>query len=81
MKRIPIDEDLRRKLLDLDNDLELCDEKGNVLARVVRSTPWTNREDWVPSAPEISPEEIQRRLNANERTYTTEQVIEKLRRL
>lgn len=81
MKRISIDEELRRKLLNLDNDLELCDEEGKVLARVVRSTPGTDLDSWVPLTPEISPEEIQRRLNSNEPRYTTEQVIAKLRSL
>lgn len=81
MKRISIDDELRQKLLNFTEDVELCDEYGNVLARVVSSAPWADPGPWVPLTPEISPEEIQRRLNLNEPTYTTEQVIEKLRTL
>ena len=35
MTRVILDADLRSKLLNLDQPLELCDESGRVLARVL----------------------------------------------
>ena len=79
MKRITVDDDLKEKLLGFDEDIELCDQEGYVLARVKPSTPWNDPDNWVLLTPEITPEEIQRRLTTDEPTFTTQEVIEKLR--
>jgi len=81
MVRITIDEELRKRFLDFSDDIELCDESGRVVARFQRSTPWSDPDQWEPITPEISPEEIQQRLNSYERIYTTAEVLEKLSKL
>jgi hypothetical protein len=81
MVRITIDDELRRKFLDFTDDIELSDESGRVLARFQRSTPWSDPDQWEPITPEISPEEIQQRLNLYERSYTTIEVLDKLGKL
>ena len=81
MKRIIVDDELRKTLLDFSEDIELVDEAGRILARVQRSTPWLDPDEWEPLTPEISAEEIQRRLESGEPTYSTEEVLAKLRQL
>jgi hypothetical protein len=75
MTRVTIDADLRKKLLNCATPLELCDERGTVLARLMPSTPLTDPEDWIELTPPVSDEELQRRLNSDEPTYSTEEVI------
>jgi hypothetical protein len=72
MTRIVLDADLRRKLLDLSRPLELCDESGVVLARVLPNPDPTLFEGLEPS---ISDEELQRRRSDKGRTYSTAEVL------
>ncbi len=81
MVRITADEELRKKLLDFTEDIELCDEQGRILALVHRLSPPSDPSLWVPMTPEISQEEIERRLESHEKTYTTDEVIEYLEKL
>jgi hypothetical protein len=45
MTRVTVDADLRKKLLNCATPLELCDERGTVLARLTPSTPWNDPEN------------------------------------
>jgi hypothetical protein len=83
MARIVADDELRKKLWYFTTPLEFCDETGRVVARLVPSTPWNDPENWadmVELTPPVSDEEIQRRLNSDEPTYTTQEVIEMLKK-
>jgi hypothetical protein len=81
MIRIPVDDELRRRFKNFEHDIELYDEQGNVLARFLRSTPWSDPDQWEPLTAEITQEEIERRLAEGGPTYTTAQVIEHLMNL
>ena len=72
MTRIVIDAELRKKLLDLKEPLELTDEEGKLLGQF---TPAFDPSEWEPLEPQISEEELQRRENSNERRYTTAEVL------
>ena len=78
MTRIVMDDVLRQKLNGLNEILELCDDSGQILARVV-PTSRVRLEDLIPP---ISEEELRRRLNTPpSRTYTTEEVLRHLESL
>jgi hypothetical protein len=81
MKKITVDSETRRKLLFLTTPLEICDDDGQVLARLIPSTPWNDPDNWVELTPEISDEEIERRLKEGGPTYTTQELIERLKAL
>ena len=81
MVRITVDDELRRRFQDFKEEVEICDEDGRVLARIQPSTPWTDPDEWEPLTPEISQEEIERRLAAGGPSYTTAEVIERLNTL
>jgi hypothetical protein len=72
MTRIVIDADLRSKLLDLRQPLELCDLQGQVVAHLYPSADLSDYEPWEPPMDEA---ELLRREQANERRYTTAQVL------
>jgi hypothetical protein len=82
MKRITADAELRRKLMYFTTPLEFCDETGRVIARLTPSTPWNDPDNWsdmVEITPPVSDEEMQRRLNSNEPTYTTQELIARIK--
>ena len=71
MTRIICDAALREKLHGLAEPLELCDEAGHVLARVV---PFPDLEPDVVTLPRISKADLRRRRMQVEKTYTTAEV-------
>jgi hypothetical protein len=78
MTRITLDADLRSKLLNLTQPLELCDESGRVLARVL---PAIDPSLYEGLEPQITGEELQRRKQNKGKTYTTAEVLAYLERL
>jgi hypothetical protein len=81
MVRVTVNDELRRMFHDFKDAVEICDEDGRVLARFQPSAPWTDPDQWEFLTPEISDEEIERRMAANGPRHTTAQVIEKLSKL
>jgi hypothetical protein len=77
MTRIIVDETLRSKLHNLAQPLVLCDNSGRILARLIPELDPSlyNLE------PQISHEEFLRRLHANEKSYTTAEVLAHLEKL
>jgi hypothetical protein len=80
MTRITIDDDLRKKLLDFREDVDLCDDDGRVVARVQRSTPWNDPANWEQLTPDISDEEWERIRNSAEPGITTQELLDHLKR-
>ena len=62
----------------LGQPAEICDPTGRVLGCFV---PMGDMTDWEQLTPDVSEEELVRRLNANEKTYTTAEVIKHLESL
>ena len=76
MSRVTIDDPLAKKLCELTGMTELCDGSGRVLGRFV---PMPNMSDWEAVSPDVSEVELDRREKSTE-WYTTEQVLDHLRR-
>jgi hypothetical protein len=82
--RITLDAELRRKLFDLSQPLELCDENGIVLGRFVPAylmEPQSDADELRRQQPQLSEEELERRRNSTGPTYTTAEVLAHLRSL
>jgi hypothetical protein len=77
MTRIVVDEALRTRFHNFAEPFELCDDSGRVLARVI---PQLDPAEY-NLEPQISQEEIRRRRQSNERTYSTAEVLARLERL
>lgn len=77
MTRIIVDDELRGKLLNLSQTLELCDESGRVLALLYPSVDLSQYE---PLEPQVSEQELDRREQSEE-WYTTEEVLAYLKSL
>ena len=77
MTKVVLDSALKSKLHNLTEPLELCDESGRTLAHV---TPLPDLSQYEPWEPPMSEEELERREQSG-KWYTTEQVLEHLKRL
>jgi hypothetical protein len=78
MTRVLLDATLRSKLHNLSHPLELCDDSGRVVGRVF---PTLDLSQYEPLEPQVSEEELDRREQANERRYTTVEVLAHLEKL
>lgn len=76
MTRITVDDELKRKLHNLETELEICDEQGKVLARV---KPVFNLADYDVQLP--SKEELDRLSKSSEKRYTTQEMLDYLETL
>jgi hypothetical protein len=77
MTRITVDRDLGSKLHELTQPAELCDDRGRPLGRFI---PHLDPSEY-DLEPQISKEELQRRKQSKERTYTTAEVLAHLEKL
>ncbi|MFQ5731402.1 MAG: hypothetical protein ACE5KM_05540 [Planctomycetaceae bacterium] len=75
MTRITLDPDLRSRLNDLKEPVELCDEAGRVVGRVF---PIIDVGDYELAEPGVNVEELRRREQADARRYSTDEVLEHL---
>lgn len=78
MTRVTLDADLRNKLLNLSRPLELCDETGRVLARLL---PEFDPSQYEGLEPQITEEELRHRREHKGKTYTTAEVLAHLESL
>ena len=81
MTRVTVDADLRKKLLNFTKPLELCDESGVVLAKLVPCTSEIDPNDWIDLTPEVTDEEILREIESGEETYSTEELIAEIKKM
>jgi hypothetical protein len=77
MTRLIVDATLPEKLRDLIYPVELCDANGRILGRYF---PQLDPAEF-DLEPKISQEELRRRAQSDEKTYTTAEVLEYLRKL
>jgi hypothetical protein len=78
MTRVVLDAALRQKLHNLTQPLELCDESGQPLAHLI---PLVDLSQYEPLQPQVSDEELLRRSQSGEKTYTTAEVLAHLEKL
>ena len=78
MTRIILDSALLEKLHNLKQPLELCNEAGQVLGRVFPAPDLSEYEPWEPT---FSEEELLHQEQANEKRYTTAEVLAYLEKL
>jgi len=78
MTQIILDASACSKLTEVIQPVELCDPSGRVLGRFV---PLIDSSKWEPVTPGASEEELNRREQANEKRYTTAEVLAYLEKL
>jgi hypothetical protein len=79
MTRIVVDSVTKARLENITEVVELCDEAGHLIGEFIPKR--LDLSEWEPVTPGISDEELHRRLNSNEKRYTTAEVIKHLETL
>ena len=72
MTEVILDANMRRKLFDLRQPLEICDESGQVLANLIPIAGLASLEPWVP---DFDANDLDQQEKANEKRYTTTEVL------
>ena len=72
MIRVILDPELMKRLHELAEPLELCDESGRVLAHVAPVPDWSQLE---PLTADVSEEELDRRSQSAEKRYSTAEML------
>jgi hypothetical protein len=78
MTQVVLDASAVNQLNNLTHPVELCDSSGRVLGEFV---PRIDMSEWEPVSPAASEEELDRREQANEKRYTTAEVLAYLEKL
>jgi hypothetical protein len=81
MRRKQVTESIRQFFNDFEEDMELFDEHGRVIAMVKRPTPSDDLENWILVSPPVSDEELQRLRDSDEPGVTTKELLAHLRGL
>lgn len=77
MSKIVVDATLQAKLRAITQPAELCDEEGNIIGQFLPVCD----ESQLNLQPQISDEELRRRRQSKENTYTTAEVLAYLEKL
>ena len=75
MTQVILDSNVSIKLQQLGQSVELCDPEGRVLGRFV---PLIDLSEWEPVSPDITEEELERRMKSNQKRFTTAEVLARL---
>jgi hypothetical protein len=78
MDPIRLDAETLRRLMASMNTVDICDESGKVVGRF---TPTIDLTDYDVVGPDITDEELRRRIESKGPRYTTAEVIEYLKQL
>ena len=78
MNQVVADERSGRSSLNFLGPVEVCDESGRVIARLF---PTLDPSQYEPMEPQISKEELQRRKQSKGKTYSTAEVLARLKKL
>lgn len=78
MTQIILDASVSSQLHKLTQPVEICDPSGCVLGEFV---PRIDMSEWEPVTPAASEEELDRREKANEKRYTTAELLAYLEKL
>jgi hypothetical protein len=78
MPQVVLDEKVCQRLNEFLEPVDVCDPSGKVIGLF---EPKFEPTKWKIIGPELSDEELDRRANSDEKRYTTEEVLENLKKL
>ena len=80
MTRVTIDAHIRKILLDFSKPLELCDESGSILGKLIPAKPDIADDDWIDLTPDLTDEELEKEIDSGE-GYSTQELIAEIKRM
>jgi hypothetical protein len=61
--------------------LELCDETGSILGKLIPTKTEMAADEWIDLTPDETDEEIDRAIDSGEETYTTQELIDQIKKM
>jgi hypothetical protein len=80
MTRVTVDAELRKTLLNFSKPLELCDESGSILGKLIPARPDIADDDWIDLTPDLTDEELEKEIDSGE-GYSTQELIAEIKRM
>jgi hypothetical protein len=77
MTRVTVDANLQKLFLNFTKPLDLCDESGLVLGKLIPVASDIDADDWTP---EVTDEELEEEINSGD-GYSTEELIAEIKKL
>jgi hypothetical protein len=80
MTRVTVDKEMRKVLLNFTKPLELCDESGSILGKLIPAKPDITEDDWIDLTPELTDEELEKEIDSGE-GYSTQELIAEIKKM
>jgi hypothetical protein len=80
MTRVTVDAQVRKLLLNFTKPLDLCDESGSLLGKLIPIKPETGEDDWIDLTPDLTDEELEKEIDSGE-SWSTEELIAEIKRM
>ena len=61
--------------------LELCDETGAVVARLIPCAREIDPNDWIDLTPDLTDEELEKEIESSDEGYSTQELIAEIKKL
>jgi hypothetical protein len=80
MTRVTVDANVQKLFLNFTKPLDLCDESGLVLGKLIPVVSDTDADNWIDLTPELTDEELEQEIDSGE-SYSTEELIAEIKKL
>lgn len=80
MTRVTVGAEVRKLLLDFTTPVELCDESGCILGKMIPIKPDSGESDWIDLTPDLTDEELEKEIDSGE-GYSTQELIAEIKRM
>jgi hypothetical protein len=81
MTRVMVDAEMRKKLLGCTTLLELCDESGDVVAKLIPCVREIDPNEWIDLTPDLTDEELEKEIESGDEGYSTQEIIDEIKRI
>ncbi len=80
MTRVTVDANVQKLFLNFTKPLELCDESGLVLGKLIPVVSAIDAGDWIDLTPDLTDEELEQEIDSGE-SCSTEELITEIKKL
>lgn len=80
MTRITVDAYVQKLFLNFTKPLELCNESGLVLGKLIPVASNIDADGWIDLTPDLTDEELEREIDSGE-SCSTEELIAEIKKL
>ena len=80
MTRVTVDANVQKLFLNFTKPLDLCNESGLVLGKLIPVASNIVADDWIDLTPDLTDEELEQEIDSGE-SYSTQELIAEIKKL